>query len=165
MDKSKAEFELFGLQAKAIQLDELEFVTFFTNAGLPQEIITRVQVLFDEVKEIAGQVIHIGKIILMKLVDFIKENPNMAIGMAIGVGLGILVNLIPFIGSFIAPVVTVVGMTIGGLRGHRLDKIQNGEHVGDSMIEDMITIAKKFWKLFSEIFSTLKEYFVEKNYV
>ena len=51
-----------------------------------------------------------------------------------------------------------------GLRGHRLDKIQKGEAVGDSLMEDLITVAKKFWSFISEIFFAVKDYFVERNY-
>ena len=130
MDKVKGQFELLGLQAKAVKLEELEFVTTFTNLGLPQEVITRLQGLFNEVKEIAGQTINIGKIIIMKLMEFVKTNPNMAIGLAVGLGLsilsGMLISSIPFIGQglslIITPIVAIIVIPVGILRGHRLDK-------------------------------------------
>jgi len=174
MDKVKGQFELLGLQAKAIKLEELEFVTTFTNLGLPQEVITRLQVLFNEVKEMAGQTINIGKIIIMKLIEFIKENSNMAIGLAVGLGLsilsGMLISSIPLIGQglslLIAPIIALIIIPVGTLRGHRLDKaINSKEYVGDSLLEDMITIIKKFWTLLVDIFSSVKDSLNEKNYI
>jgi Zn-dependent protease len=172
MEKVKAEFELLGMQAKAAKLEELEFVTLFTNLGLPQEVITRLQALFYEVKVIAGQTINIGKIILMKLMEFVKENQNMAIGLAIGIGISVLASAlaaaVPLFGSFLAgiafTITALIAIPLGALRGHRLDKVLNGEITGDSLIEDMITIAKKFWALLVDIFSAVKDSLEEKSY-
>ncbi|SFV56937.1 hypothetical protein MNB_SV-9-468 [hydrothermal vent metagenome] len=174
MNKVKGQFELLGLQAKAVKLEELEFVTTFTNLGLPKEVITRLQGLFNEVKEIAGQTINIGKIIIMKLIEFVKENPNMAIGLAIGLGLsilsGMLISSIPIIGqglnAIITPIVALIVIPVGVLRGHRLDKaLNNKEYVGNSLFEDMITIIKKFWALLVDIFSSVKDLLNEKTYI
>ncbi|MGJ0310771.1 hypothetical protein [Aliarcobacter cryaerophilus] len=174
MDTTKGQFELLGLQAKAAKLEEIDFITNFTNLGLPQEVITRLQSLFKEVKDIAGQTINIGKIIIMKLMEFVKNNPNMAIGLAVGVGLsvlaGMLASTVPFVGVWLSGIVsTIVGfitIPVGLLRGHRLDKALNDkEYVGDSLFEDMITIMKKFWKLLVDIFSSVKNSLEEKQYV
>ncbi len=174
MDKVKGQFELLGLQAKAAKLEELDFITMFTNLGLPQEVITRLQGLFNEVKEIGGQTINIGKIIIMKLIEFVNENPNMAIGLAVGMGLSILVGMltstIPIIGvwlnGIVVPLVALITIPIGVLRGHRLDKaLDNKEYVGDSLYEDMITVIKKFWELLVDIFSAVKDTLNEKKYV
>lgn len=174
MDHAKGQFELLALQAKAAKLEEIEFVTAFTNLGLPQEVITRLQTLFHEVKEIAGQTINIGKIIIMKLIEFVKENPNMAIGLSVGIGLtilsGMLINLIPVIGNWlstlITPIVALIVIPVGTLRGHRLDKALNDEmYVGDSLIEDIITICKKFWAVLVDIFMAVKDDFMEKSHV
>jgi hypothetical protein len=155
MNKNQATFKVLLLQAEASKLDKTETMAFLSNNGIPLEVITRMNFLWEEVLEIGGQVINIGKIIMMKLIQFIKENPNMVIGLAIGVALGMLANAVPFIGQFIAPILSAVLGTIGMLHGHRLDKIANGEYVGDSLMEDAITITKKFWGLFYEIFNSL----------
>ena len=101
MDKVKGKMDLLILESKASSFDEIEFVTDLINKGVSKEIVTRLQLLGSQIKYVANQSIKIGKIILMKLWDFIKENPNLAIGMAIGLGLavlaGMLLSIIPFI--------------------------------------------------------------------
>lgn len=173
MEKPMARFEILSLQAQASRFQELDFVVEFTNRGLPQEVITRLQPIFREVRDIAGQTINIGKIIIMKLVEFVKQNPNMSIGIAVGIGLsalaGMITSAIPFIGQWLSPlvsaVVALIAIPIGALRGHRLDKVINGEVKSDSIIEDLITIAKKFWALFVDIFYAIKNEISEKKYV
>lgn len=152
MDKNKATFEALLLQAEASGLDRIEAMAFFSNQGVPLEVITRMDSLWEQSAMVAGQILNIGKIIIMKLIQFIKENPNMVIGLAIGIGLGMLANVIPFLGSFIAPIATIAFGTVGVLQGHRLDKIMKGEYVSNSLIEDAITIIKTFWSFFYEIF-------------
>jgi len=155
MDRNQANFEALLLQAEASKLDKVETMAFLSNKGIPLEVITRMNSLWDEIVIIEEQIINIGKIVIMKLIQFIKENPNMVIGLAIGVTLGMLANAVPYVGQFIAPLLTVAFSTIGVLHGHRLDKIKKGEYAGDSYMEDVITITKKFWSFFYEIFNAL----------
>ncbi|MDP3008540.1 MAG: hypothetical protein Q8N30_05655 [Methylococcales bacterium] len=121
MNKNQATFEVLLLQAEASNLDKVETMAFLSNHGIPLEVITRMNSLWDEVMTIGGQAINIGKIIIMKLIQFVKENPNMVIGLAIGLAIGMLANSVPYIGQFLAPLVTLVFSTLGVLHGHRLD--------------------------------------------
>jgi hypothetical protein len=155
MKKNEAIFEVLILQAETANFDKVDTMAYFSNKDIPLEVLTRLDYLFDKSVEIGGQVVNVGKIVLMKLIKFISDNPSMAFGVAIGVGLGVLVNMIPFIGAFISPIVTILAATYGALRGHRLDKVMRGEYIGDSLMEDAITIAKQFWVLVADIFNTL----------
>lgn len=165
MGNSKAKIDLLMLHSKAENFNAADFVTELINKGLPNEIVTRLQLLGNQVKYIGKQSINIGKIILMKLWDFINENPNLAVGFAIGLGLatlvGMLINLIPWIGTWLSgivtPIIAVITIPIGTLKGHRLDKVAKGENVSDSILEDLITIAKKFWTLIVDIFTAVKD--------
>lgn len=165
MGNAKAKMDLLMLHSKAENFNVADFITELINKGLPNEMVTRLQLLGSQIKYIGEQSINIGKIILMKLWDFIKENPNLAIGFAIGLGLatlvGMLINLIPWIGTWLSgivtPIIAVITIPIGTLKGHRLDKVAKGEPVSDSILEDLITIAKKFWTLIVDIFTALKE--------
>lgn len=165
MDKVKGKMDLLILESKASSFDEIDFVTDLINKGVSKEIVTRLQLLGSQIKYVGNQSIKIGKIILMKLWDFIKENPNLAVGFAIGLGLatlvGMLISVIPFIGvwlsGIITPIIAIITIPIGTLKGHRLDKVANGEPVSDSILEDLITIAKKFWTLIVDIFTAVKE--------
>ena len=73
---------------------------------------------------------------------------------------GMIASVVPIIGTWLSaivmPLVALITIPVGTLRGHRLDKLAKGEVVGDSIIEDLITIVKKFWSLFVDIFKTLK---------
>ncbi|MEM5557341.1 hypothetical protein AAHK07_02345 [Aliarcobacter cryaerophilus] len=165
MDKINAQMELLALEARLSKFNELDFITDLTNKGLANEIITRLQIIGEKVSYVANQSFQIGKIILMKLWDFIKENHNLSIGFAIGLGLallsGMLVNIVPFIGTWLSgivtPLVALITIPVGTLKGHRLDKLTKGEIVSDSIMEDLITIVKKFWNLLVDIFKTLKD--------
>jgi len=157
-----AQLKLGLLNAQAAQMNKLDLITRFTNKNLPQEIVTRLEWLWEETKVVAGEVIQIGKIILMKIWEWVERNPNMVIGMAIGGAIGALTSLVPFIGPFLAPIATALGIVIGGLAGHRVDKKSEGQVLGDgkmAIAEDVITMAKEFFKLLAAIFLGLKEYF------
>lgn len=155
MNKTEATFEALLLQAETTNFDKVDAMAFFSNQGLPLEVVTRIDYLWDKTIELGKQILHIGKIIIMKLIKFITDNSSMAIGVAIGIGLGVLIGMIPFVGQFIAPIVTAIAATYGALRGHRLDKALRGEYIGDSLMEDAISIAKQFWALLTDICHTL----------
>jgi hypothetical protein len=158
-----AQLKLGLLNAEAAQMNQLDLITRFTNKGLPQEIVTRLEWLWDQTKFVAGGVIQIGKILLMKIWEWVERNPNMVIGMAIGAAIGALVGMIPFIGPFLAPIAAALGIVIGGLAGHRVDKQEAGYQLNYgkmAMVEDVITMAKEFFRLLAAIFLGLKEYFV-----
>lgn len=170
MNTAQGKMELLVLQAKAEQINEADFIADLVNKGLGADIIARLQILLSKMVYIGDQIIHIGKIILMKLWEFIKENPHMVIGFAIGVGLtglsSMLIASVPFFGSvlsaLITPIVALIVIPIGTLVGHRLDKRANNEITGDSLLEDLITISKKFWQLFTDILSSVQTLLKEK---
>ncbi|MEA3522786.1 MAG: hypothetical protein U9R50_07405, partial [Campylobacterota bacterium] len=132
-------------------------------------------------KDIAGKTIEVGKIIVMKIIDFIKENPTLSIGMAIGGAVGALAAFIPFIGPFIAPLTVGLGVAAGAIIGNQLsdvnvtgiakDMINDTDYVSEeeaelaykkveelidspitTTLKNAIDIAKKFFKLLKEIF-------------
>jgi len=127
------------------------------NSNLSMEIITRLRELWDKTKNIAGEVIHIGKIIVSKILEFVKENQNMAIGIAIGVAIGMLVNMIPIIGSLLSPLATFIGVTAGAINGMRMDRNKK------SNMEALIESAKIFFKLLADIINSVRIYWGNKE--
>ena len=164
MTEAQAKLKLLALEATTNDFNKLDMIVKFTNLGLSQEVITRIQDLFDFTKKIGNQIIHIGKIIMKKLINFINENPNLTIGLAVGVGLsvltGMLISAVPVVGvplsGIVSSIVGMISIPLGILKGHRLDKVMQGEYVSNSVIEDLITVAKKFWALFVDILESLK---------
>ena len=79
MDNINAKMELLSLESRLAQFNELDFMSDLTNKGVANEIVTRLQLIGEKVSYIANQSFQIGKIILMKLWDFIKETPNLPV--------------------------------------------------------------------------------------
>lgn len=136
---------------------------FFMSKNLAKEAIVYLQKLWEHTVEISGNIVYMGKIVVMKIIDFIKENPNMVFGMALGAIAGalasIFVSWIPIIGQALSILGISGGMLIGAIAGNRMDRAEKGEYVDDGLFAvfgDSISVAKKFLKLFYEIIDTLK---------
>jgi hypothetical protein len=153
----EAQLELTLLNAKAQDYDRHDAFTAFANVGLPMEIIFRLEELWEATKVLGGKIIRIGKIIVLEIVKFIQENPNLATGIAIGAAVGALVSLVPFLGPLLAPLSAAVGALLGGLAGSRLDRTQKPEHGFVGVAQDVIILARKFFELLASIFMALKE--------
>jgi hypothetical protein len=156
MKAEEAITKLLALQTETKGWDKVDMMTYFTKEGVPLEITTRMNYLWDFKTEFSDNVVNIGKIIVMKLLEFIENNPYMTIGIAIGIGLGSLAAMIhiPFIGHIVMPIIAAIPPIYFGLKGNRMDKIMRGEYVGDSLIDDGITSAKQFWTLFADIINS-----------
>jgi hypothetical protein len=113
MNEKLAEIELLSYSIKAESLDKSDTMVFLTKMGLPLDIATRLLSLWDKAAKVGDKIISIGKIILLKIIDFIKENPTMAIGMALGGCLGFLLSGIPVLGPWLIPILAIVGGVIG----------------------------------------------------
>jgi hypothetical protein len=164
MNANTAQMKLMALQSNTKDTNWIDAVVEFTNRGIPPEVVTRLQELWDVTKIIGGQVYEVGKILVMKIIEFILLNPKMVVGAVIGVAIGSLTNFIPFIGPMLAPLAIAVGLFFGAVAGHRLDKIAKGEMSGfhdTGILADLITMAQEFWRGIVEIFTALKEHFTK----
>jgi hypothetical protein len=155
MNAEEAITKLLALQAETKNFDKVDMMTYFTKEGVPLEVTTRMDYLWDFKTEFSDNVVNVGKIIVIKLLEFIEKNPYMTIGIAIGIGLGSLAAMIPFIGQIVAPIIATITAIYGGLKGNRMDKIIRGEYVANSLMDDGITSAKQFWTLFADIMNAL----------
>lgn len=158
MNKNKASFELLRLQSQVdvSGLDKVETMAFFLNKGTPLEVVTRMDSLWDQTVLVGRAAFKIGKVIIGILIRFVKENPKMSIGLAVGVGFGMVASAIPVLGHVIAPIAKIILGTYYAIKGHNLDKVMKGESSGnDSIIDGAITLIKRFWDGFCEIFRAL----------
>ena len=112
--------------------------------------------VFKFTREIEGETIHIGRIIFVKLFDFIKENPNVALGTIVGAVFIAFVSWATPIGGLLSLIATFLSAAIGGY----LDYVNKGGRELNSTLEKVIAGAthttKEFFKLLSEIFKALK---------
>jgi len=151
------------LNSAAIELDKLDTIAELTNMGLPQEVITRIEELWEKTKIVGGHVIQIGKVLLFEIMKFVRENPNLAIGVAIGAAIGALTSMIPFIGPLIAPLATAISILVGGIAGYRNDQGKTPQNNAIGITQEIISIAKKFFELFCNICNALKAEFAEQK--
>ena len=157
MNEKLAEIELLSYSIKAESLDKIDTMVFFTKKGLPLDIATRLLALWDKAAKIGNKIISVGKIILLKIIDFIKENPTMAIGMAIGGCLGFLLSWIPVLGPWLIPILAIVG----GVCGLQKDEINQRDPKSDlqaifNLLGDSLEVIKKSLQLIVDIFKAVK---------
>lgn len=58
------------LNAERLQAEFDDVVIDGVKRGIPSEILTRLKEIWEATQEIAGEVIAIGKIIVMSIIDF-----------------------------------------------------------------------------------------------
>lgn len=154
---AQAKIEIALMDGKANSIDRTDVFVRFTNAGIPAEIIFRLEELWDATKLVGKKIVHIGRIVVLEIVRFIEENPKFAIGVALGAAVGSLTSLVPFVGYLLAPVSVAVGAFVGGIAGARLER---GQKPGDGMVgfaQEVIILADKFFSLLASIFNALKQ--------
>ena len=148
----QARLELALWQADADMTRNSDLYIRLTEMGLPSEIAIRLKGLLEFVKPVGDKMISIGKIIALKLIEFIEQHPNLATGMALGAAVSSLIASIPFLGPILAPIALALGITVGAIAGHRMDKAQGGTMNDDlgliHIAQDVIEIARAFFQLF-----------------
>ena len=153
---AQANLELAILNAEAESMSSADIYAWLKGLGLSDEAAIRLKGIADMTAEVGKRVINVGKLVLMKIAEFVKAHPNLAIGVAIGAAIGALVGLIPWIGPYLAPIATLIGVTVGALAGHRIDKTASGLPHQTGLValgQDVIEIATLFFKLLADIFN------------
>jgi ElaB/YqjD/DUF883 family membrane-anchored ribosome-binding protein len=153
---AQANLELAILNAESEAMSSSDFYAWLKDLGLPDEVAIRLKGVAEITAEVGRRVINVGKMILMKIIEFVKAHPNMAVGIAIGAAIGALVNTVPLIGPLLAPIATMLGVAVGALAGHRLDKAATGQSQNSGIVaigQDVIEIATAFFKLLIDLFN------------
>ena len=150
-------------EIRALKQTKNDVFEYFMKNNVSKTTIEYITKLWDYKKDIAGSMVSIGKIIVMKIIDFIKANPNIAFGTAMGaiagVMIGSFVGFLPFIGQILTTLSISGAILIGAMAGDRIDRANQGEYIDESMLAifgDTILIAKKFIMLFLDIILTIK---------
>ncbi|BDT65953.1 hypothetical protein os1_01040 [Comamonadaceae bacterium OS-1] len=146
---------LLELTLMNAEVDEESFENFFikgTKMGIPAEVLTRLNQLWEQVQVIGGHVIAVGKIIVERMFAFLSANPRIAVGAAIGLAVGYLLTGIPFIGALLAPLVTVLGIA-GSSYGAAT---QND--ASPSALAVLTALVEKFFELLRSVFEGVAQY-------
>ena len=150
-------FELTLMNGETKDYDFDTMVVDAINRGLPPEVITRLKELWEKTKVVAGEVISVGKIIVQQILEFIKSNPKLSIGMAIGAAVAVLISGIPVLGPLLAPIAAAVSIVYFGSVGALMDKGKNPGSISEGAIE----LATKFFELLKSIFNAVMQYWSE----
>ena len=140
--QSRAMLDLSFLNAE-IEADSFDdFVAYGIERGIPKELLTRLSDLWGATKQVGSELIQIGKIIVIKVFDFLKANPKLGSSLAIGGVVYLMTNTIPGIGPFFAPITG----TLAGLLAY----------TKQADIDQTIQLAKDFFQLLIDIFKAIE---------
>ncbi len=152
MTRAQASLELALWQADAEAMNSSDFYIWLRESGLPAEVAIRMKELISLTAKIGAKIVQLGKILLIKIIEFIKAHKHVAIGIALGAAISSLVAAIPVFGPFLMPIALPLGIVIGAVAGHRADKSTSGSAYNDSglvsIAQDAIEIAYDFFAAF-----------------
>lgn len=144
------------LYCRADSMKSSDLYVWLQDSELPHEVTIRLHELATYTKKAGSKVLAVGKIVLIKIIEFIKAHPFLVIGAGIGAIVGAavagLITSVPILGQLLAPLAMALGITItaiGAVVGHRVDKCLPG--VG----EDIIERVQNFFKLLVDVFNSV----------
>lgn len=153
LSNAQAKLKLALWDAEATSASEPEVYSWLQSLGLPEEVVTRLHELLSFTQKIGSKIVAIGKIVLLKILEFVQAHPCLVAGMGIGVAIGAvlvgLVGSIPLLGPILIPIAATLGIIVtgaGAVVGHRLDK-QIGRDVSE--------VIQEFFGLLIDVFNTL----------
>ncbi|MBD0263619.1 MAG: hypothetical protein ICV78_13110 [Tolypothrix sp. Co-bin9] len=157
---AQANLKMSLWQANADSMSSSDLYVWLNDSGLPTEVTIRLHELASYTKKSGNKVYAVGKIILIKIIEFVKAHPHLTVGVAVGASVGFLINQIPVIGQFLAPLAAALGIVIFGVAGHRVDKRSEGKEVHGGIMgfaEDIVEIVKAFFDLIVDVFNIILE--------
>lgn len=163
LSKAQANLKMTLWQVDAGSMTSGDLYVWLNDTGLPYEIKIRLHKLIEVTEKIGNKVVHIGKIIFIKILEFIKAHPGLVAGIGIGMTLGLAVNYfissIPVIGTLLAPLAAALaaaGIVGFAIAGHRVDKRSQGKEMPDSLMgyaENIVEIFQAFFQLMIDVFN------------
>ena len=121
LSQAQAKLKLALTQAEADTVSNSDLYVMLQELGLPSEVALRLHQLISYTQQIGDKIFSIGKIIVIKIIDFIKAHPNLFVGAALGAAVGSLVNAVPALGPILSPLATAIASAFGAVVGQRMD--------------------------------------------
>lgn len=135
------ELSLLSAESGAESFDEQ--ISGALNSGLPPEFITRMKALWETTRVVGGEVIAVGRIIVLRILEFLKANPNLTAAVGVAAAAYLLSQSIPLIGSMLAP---IIALASGGVV---LAKTTS--------VEAAIEMARQFFAMLVDIFELVRD--------
>jgi hypothetical protein len=161
MTPATARLELLLLDAESEATSSSDFYIWLRESGLSPEAAIRMKELINVTARIGTKVVSLGKVLVLKLIEFVKAHQNLAVGVALGAAVATFIGSIPLLGPLLAPIALVLGIGIGAVAGHRVDKAA-GTPISQSInpisiTQDIIEIAREFFRFFIELIHALRD--------
>jgi hypothetical protein len=181
LSPSQARLKLMILNKHAEVKNSYELYSEMTNLGLPNEVIEVLSRILKVTSKVAGKVIAIGKIIVIKLLEYVSKHPFQVAGLvvglsatyALGVALHGLFALVPalvkwkIIGGLLSKLALLIANlcqtvfvpimiatpVVGGVAGEIFDKKY------PEVSESLQQIAKDFFEFFAQLLNAIKDEF------
>ena len=81
---AQANLELALLSSEAETLSSSDFYAWLRDRGLPDEAAIRLKAVAEITAEIGQRIIQVGKMIIIRIMAFVRAHANLSIGIAIG---------------------------------------------------------------------------------
>jgi hypothetical protein len=141
MSESRGLLELSYTNAEVSNQNFDDFVVYGVERGIPKEILTRMSDLWEKTKEVGGEIIQVGRIVVVKIFEFLKANPQVVTTLAIGSAVYFLTSAIPLIGPLLAPL-TTAAMALAVF-------------ASQTDIDGLVKLANDFFRMLVEIFNAV----------
>jgi hypothetical protein len=135
-----------ALEANISAFNRRDLMKRLLDSGLSKEIAYRLGQLWDYSKQLGDQVIHVGRTILVKIVEFIEKHPHASAGLALGAALTALTHAIPGIGPLLSPIVGLLSIPALMTVGAAIDADKKGP-VTEGLLAELVRLAHDFFKL------------------
>ncbi|MBE9231435.1 hypothetical protein IQ231_06965 [Cuspidothrix issatschenkoi LEGE 03284] len=156
MTTGQAKLKITLWNAEAESTSSSDLYLWLQEIGLPEEVVTRLHEMIRNTIRVGKKVVSIGKVVLIKIFEFVKAHPLLVTGVGIctvvACAIYSLTISIPFLGQFLEPAARALGIgivTTGAVIGHILDKQFTG--VGENIVE----VAREFFQLLTDVFSAV----------
>lgn len=159
---AQSKLKLAMWSAEVENLSSGDFYIWLQETGLPEAVVTRLHELVNKTMKVGKKLISIGKVLLFKILDFVKENPCLVAGAGVGAAVGAaiysLICSLPLgVGVLLEPIARILcvgAFSVGASAGHSLDReIKN-------MSQSLIEVARTFFHGVVEVLKSVSKQIV-----
>jgi hypothetical protein len=151
MGEQQALFQLTLMNAETSSRTFEDFLVDAAQWKLPAEVLTRLRSVWDVTRRIGVELVEVGKIIVEKILAFLRAHSAITWGLVIGAAVAFLVSSVPFLGAILAPLVSIIGPIAGMAAGAAIEA-----RVSPSdPLASMILLAQHFFELLASIFNAV----------
>ncbi len=162
LSPAQSRLKLTLWNAEVESFSSRDFYIWLQEMGLPESVVTRLHDLASKTIQLGQKLVSIGKVLLFRIINFVKENPCLVAGAGIGAVVAAsvytLISSLPFgIGQFLEPLAKILGLgavSIGASVGHSLDRELK------SVSQSLQQAASSFFNLLANVLRSLSNQFV-----